>query len=353
MCVIMLAQTKRPTEGMITRGYNTNDQGAGIAWRQEGKVYWEKGLNLDEMQHLCATLPMPYVAHFRIASCGGQRPSLCHPFPIQRTAPLALKGSTSGYVLFHNGHWGDWKRSVLETVRAVPNFKIPTGKWSDTRAMAWYAAHVGLGVLEFIDEKTVAFGPSDIEIFGSGWGTVEEVLVSNTHFQFAVGGGARHHGGSDFHHQQHQQHRTMCRANTCCRKNINKDGWCPEHDPDFDPSSSPQADVTRLLGPVRTNASGTVVLDIVQAPTTGGSSTETPFVKLHRLGQEFAKAFKLKQTNELSNNQFKKARKRFEEQQEMIRKKFGQNAVPMFSLASYLAAEERLEAGVEAIPTLH
>ena len=61
------------------------------------------------------------------------------------------------------------------------NGKLPIGKWSDSRAMAWMAAHYGIGMLEFIDEKAVVFGPTELELFGTGtWGKASEgIWVSN------------------------------------------------------------------------------------------------------------------------------------------------------------------------------
>jgi NADH:ubiquinone oxidoreductase subunit len=164
MCVIMLASNKRLTEEMVGRAFTANSEGAGVAWRQDGKVFWEKGLDIDKMQEKCAELELPYVAHFRISTCGGNTPLLCHPFPIMKDVPLDLKGSTTGYVLFHNGHWTRWKDLTLEGAFKRGN-KIPPGVWSDTRAMALAAHNLGLGALNFIGEKAIAFGPNTIEIF--------------------------------------------------------------------------------------------------------------------------------------------------------------------------------------------
>lgn len=183
MCVIFVADEKRPTLEMVEGGWDQNPAGAGAAWREGGFARWEKGLTLERVKELSQKLPLPFILHFRIPSVGGKRDSLCHPFPITKDVPLNLSGKTKGELLFHNGHWGRWRESILETVRTTPNFKIPMGKWSDTRAMALYAATYGIGVLEFVDEKTVVFGPKELEIFGSGWSQVNDVWVSNRFFE--------------------------------------------------------------------------------------------------------------------------------------------------------------------------
>lgn len=180
MCVIALAAKERLTTEQIAKMYGANPHGAGVAWRDGAEVRWKKGLDLEEAIRVIKDLPMPYVAHFRIPSCGGPSKLLTHPFPIARDVPLALEGSTTGFVLFHNGHWGTWKTTMLDaSVRG--NGEIPIGKWSDSRAMAWMAAHYGIGMLEFIDEKAIAFGPEQLELFSANsWSKVGDgIWVSN------------------------------------------------------------------------------------------------------------------------------------------------------------------------------
>ena len=192
MCVIFIASKVRPTPEMVGKGYFQNDHGAGIAWRdkdKEGKliVRWKKGLDEEELQELVKTLPLPFVAHMRIASVGGRLPALTHPFPITKTVDLALEGTTHGYVLFHNGHWGQWKDFSKETALKM-GAKIPLGHWSDSRAIAWAAYNYGLGMLEWIDEKAVAFGPADLEVIrGNGWDEVDGVWCSNKQWQHVSG----------------------------------------------------------------------------------------------------------------------------------------------------------------------
>jgi len=102
-------------------------------------------IDLKEAQELIAKAPLPFVCHFRIQTVGGKKAGLCHPFPVHDDVTLALKGETEGFVLFHNGHWGQWRSSVMEAV-FKGQLKLPKGKWSDSRAMAWSAAQF---VLQF------------------------------------------------------------------------------------------------------------------------------------------------------------------------------------------------------------
>lgn len=193
MCVIAIVDEERPTEDEITAMFETNKYGAGIAWRQEddktGKlmVHWRKGLDLPEIQRLMKELPLPYVAHFRIPSVGMENNKfLCHPFLIDKHATYVLAGRTNGGVLFHNGHWGEWRARTWDLL-LKGNQKLPIGPWSDTRAMAFAAAVAGEGILEIINEKAVVFTPNSLQIFGDPWSTHGKTLYSNTSWIHRVG----------------------------------------------------------------------------------------------------------------------------------------------------------------------
>lgn len=290
MCVIMISETKRPSNEMVEKMFNDNPSGAGVAWREKGKVHWSKGLNVEEAKDLIAKVPLPFVAHFRIPSCGGATPYLCHPFPIDKGASVALEGSTSGYVLFHNGHWARWKDTLLEaTVRG--NVKIPTGKWSDSRAMALLASIHGLGVLEFIDEKIFVFGPDDHEIYGNGWSKVDDIWVSNKMWE---GFGNQHMRGSNWRGPTGGRG-----GNHSCDSN----------------SASSQKQLAAGSDEKKVNGSNS---NSKEQKNTGkgstgstresrGTSTEIPFVE----------AIKLRGEGKLSKKAFKRARNKYES---MVRK---------------------------------
>ena len=193
MCVIIVNISKRMTEEQVSKAFDTNDDGAGIAWREDDLVHWRKGLLLHEIQELIATVPLPFVAHFRIASAGGIDPTLCHPFAIDKQASSMVEGTFKGHVLFHNGHWNPWKANLLDsTIRS--NRPLPAGKWSDSRTMALLASRYGINVLDIIDEKAVVFSTKDIEYFGgtNAWSKVDDLICSNTHWQYGNSFHTRH-----------------------------------------------------------------------------------------------------------------------------------------------------------------
>lgn len=229
MCVIMLVDKVRPTDQMIDKAWEKNDDGGGIAWREtkDGvtEVLWKKGVeDKEELRDLIKAIPMPFVVHFRTASCGGIRPSLTHPFPIAKKSSLALNGRTKDHVLFHNGDWKSW----AETARAAAvasNTPVPVGKWSDSRAIAWLCSIYGIGFMEFLPEqKGVAFGPNDMEIFTgvSGWKKIDVgnsfIWCSNDYFMPYVA--PAHHGFNKPYY---------CKFGTCTEKETDNFGYCPKH----------------------------------------------------------------------------------------------------------------------------
>jgi hypothetical protein len=216
MCVIMIANKTRPTEEMVKRAWDTNSHGAGIAWR-EGKganteVVWEKGImELERIQELVAKVPRPFVVHFRIASVGGTKASLTHPFVVSLEAPLPLKGRTKGQLLFHNGHWSEWQGKALDAA-IHSNNTLPEGSdWSDTRAMAYMVAIYGKSVMELLPrQKGVVMDPEKFSIFtGDGWEKINDVWCSNDYFWSGRG----RHNNTPYSGQQ--QHGRLCETRTC------------------------------------------------------------------------------------------------------------------------------------------
>jgi hypothetical protein len=183
MCVIIACESKRPTLKMLKDAQKANPNGSGIAWVKDGKVNFIKGLGLKvkDIFEITEKLPFPFVIHFRIASSGEVSDALCHPFLIQRDAPLTLHGKAKA-VLFHNGTWSEWQKYTMETAcRSL--MPVPNGNWNDTRAMAWMAAILGYGILDIIDEKTVVLTKDGLSFSGEGWVDRKGIWCSNDLFE--------------------------------------------------------------------------------------------------------------------------------------------------------------------------
>lgn len=239
MCVLGVADKRRPTDDELEKMEMSNGDGGGIAWRERSSpkaeapdiVKWEKGLTLAEMKEFCSRVPMPFAFHFRIASCGGKTKEMTHPFPIERDVRTALSGSIKGPVLFHNGHWSPWKDKGIDNA-IHHRVKVPEGLWSDTRVMAWLTFLHGHRILDFIDEKVILFGPTKIEIFHpDGWFRVNDLLVSNRHWEsvFPRGGNGRFTGMDDG--SSWESYDVLCRYASCKKDKVGSSFYCEDHQP--------------------------------------------------------------------------------------------------------------------------
>lgn len=234
MCVIFICETHVPTAEMITKAWNTNPDGAGIAHR-EGKgekavVRWRKGLTLEQIREEIEALKhkLPIIVHFRKQSVGGVRTDLCHPFTADAAADNALEGKTKSAVFFHNGTWKVWQDVLLQTC-VNHGLVIPDGEWSDTRALALLTTVYGPNFPRIIEgQKGVLFGPGpdDINVFyGSNWYRENNVLCSNLIWKNET----RNYMGFG-QGQSEYDYRPACRERGCWEKdNLDKDQRCPKH----------------------------------------------------------------------------------------------------------------------------
>ena len=314
----------------INAMWEANPQGGGVAWREQRRdadadivdehgqpqmvVKWRKGLSLVEMQEQIANLPTPFVAHFRVASVGdGGVKWLTHPFPIQEGVPLTLEGTAEHSVLFHNGHWGRWEAQSREWLGlAGGRIRVPHGggKWSDSRAMAFWAFHFGLGIFEGdpwgIREKVVVYSPEDIQIFGDGWKRYKDYIISNDFWikkidrrsllqSGTTGAAANHgfpsHGGGMY-------------------------GRNGNHAPSAPNEAERINSQTSMFGPAGSSRSdhGTGQQNL-PAPAVAGK--ETPFVKARREYEEALRAYGMRQRglgkkHLGSKTQMKKKKKKWE-----------------------------------------
>lgn len=140
MCLIICEKGhgQIPTEDELKRGYSSNPDGIGIAWKDNGGVYFKKSIGFGEMLgrlKYAGRNKLPYIVHFRVATIGGRAPQLCHPFPLT-TKPedlFRLEGRTKG-VLAHNGTWRSWDK-MIEDKSLVK--RIENANWSDSAVIAW------------------------------------------------------------------------------------------------------------------------------------------------------------------------------------------------------------------------
>jgi len=157
-----------------------NPHGAGVAWREQGKVRWFKNLSAEDVIALLPDLTGEVVIHFRLASVGGVDPFLCHPFPITPIAPLSIEGKALR-VLFHNGTWHEWE-SGLEQL----DEDSIEGPLSDSRVMAMLLSGViKQKELRTISGRWVLFGAKTTRVYGK-WKTWQGMNCSNLGFLYEM-----------------------------------------------------------------------------------------------------------------------------------------------------------------------
>lgn len=226
MCVILISNpnAERITNDMVQKADQANRDGIGAAWYDGQKVCWQKGLTVETAMVLAASLPQPYMLHFRLATIGDVSAQLTHPFPLFGEVSNDLKGSTIHGVMMHNGHWSGWEKEFKKRAnnRWVHDYLTNKEEWSDSRGMAWLASRIGYHVLPKIaaqGQKIAVLTRRGITTHGFGWKTLSGgILASNDYFlidwsQYYTHG--RDDWGSDFRGYQGYLYRTRRRKPVC------------------------------------------------------------------------------------------------------------------------------------------
>jgi hypothetical protein len=148
MCIICECNT-RLTREEFNSCFTSNSHGAGFAWRADNINHYIKGfMERDAAWEAYQNVPVPHVAHFRLASAGGVCPALTHPFIVSMESPVKLSWDGPEALLFHNGTISGWKDMLFSLALQIG---LPDGDMSDTRfvAMAMSVPILGDRALNF------------------------------------------------------------------------------------------------------------------------------------------------------------------------------------------------------------
>ncbi len=193
MCVLIVCMSHFPDTRTLELCEQQNPQGWGVAWRNKKKdaVNYVKGIeSVPELEKLIDKLPtpaddFPIILHARVASSGSNDLRLNHPFTIG-TETNELKGSSKKGVLFHNGTLFDWRREMKAAIE-LSGRKVPDGRFTDTRAMAFIADIRGINYLDLLNERIIVLTPKDLYSFGhtlrhdkTGWYEKDGLWFSNS-----------------------------------------------------------------------------------------------------------------------------------------------------------------------------
>jgi hypothetical protein len=185
MCIIAYCKTRKMTTDEAVNCWNANDDGAGIAWIENGEVKMRKGfMCLEDFMRFYATVDvLPHVVHFRIGTSGGNVPELTHPFLIDKDSPLDLEYHGDGGVLFHNGVLSSWKEMARDYYLRTLS-RTPDGPFSDTRALAVVLNTIGVNALRFVDGRYVVVTPKGFEYWGD-FNEEDGILFSGHSFRYS------------------------------------------------------------------------------------------------------------------------------------------------------------------------
>lgn len=172
MCVIVICKENFISEEEIIQCHIANPDGIGIAWREKDYVYYKKGfMELDEFLKWYSNFQkkdiFPHIMHFRLATSGGIKRNLTHPFPISFNN-LNLEGKTKEGIIFHNGVISNWENyiPVIANYCIQKSMKFPKGPFSDTRLAAILVKILGKNILEILNGKWVYFTPQKLKTYG-------------------------------------------------------------------------------------------------------------------------------------------------------------------------------------------
>jgi len=190
MCILAIYPKNYPKLKDLKNMESMHQNGSGIAFFENGKLFYSKGLKQnakDIMKIIKDHKPkLPIMIHFRMSSSGVTNcDDLTHPFEINLKGINNLSGYCD-YLLAHNGTVNDdfWNCQI-ELICKLKNIRLPSGNWSDSRAMAFIIAHCGIDYLKkFFDDQKIAIlyienNKMKYELIGS-YEKRNKTLLSNT-----------------------------------------------------------------------------------------------------------------------------------------------------------------------------
>lgn len=134
MCIIAIKDYNipAPSKDIVTACFRANPDGAGVAILRPGAdvVEISKGfMGVDDYFDFITSavqLEDYAVYHFRIATSGGKRPELTHPFPVSDNAADLMRLQTrTRFAFIHNGILGKGKNGLSDTQLYVKNKLFP------------------------------------------------------------------------------------------------------------------------------------------------------------------------------------------------------------------------------------
>jgi predicted glutamine amidotransferase len=194
VCVIIcIDDGNYPSKKTLKSAEDMNSHGGSIAWlNKDGTKSYKKGIKSGEISKIINKQLIPKgiktaIIHFRIASVGGVKRNLNHPFEISNKVELNMENyNTTKDLLFHNGTWTEYTDALVEYLRtSKKTVTIPRGNYSDSRIMAYLAHKMGVkGMAKQVTgwNKVAVLTSKGIHKYGEGWCSYKGNKVSNNYF---------------------------------------------------------------------------------------------------------------------------------------------------------------------------
>jgi predicted glutamine amidotransferase len=194
MCVIICIDDGNfPSKKTLKSAEDMNSHGGSIAWlNKDGTKSYKKGIKAKEITKIINTKLIPKgvstaIIHFRIASVGGVKKDLNHPFEISSSVTLNMENmNTQKDLLFHNGTWSEYTDVLVDYLRTDKKYNsIPRGNYSDSRIMAYLAHKMGVKKMARKVKgwnKIAVLTSKGITKYGEGWCKYKGNACSNNYF---------------------------------------------------------------------------------------------------------------------------------------------------------------------------
>lgn len=196
MCVIAINTKAQPIipKNVFMAMAEANDDGFGLAYQKDGKVYFSKGyFNADSFYDIYKALKSEsrvetIILHFRIATGSAINKEMCHPFVVSKKAnKIKQLDGVADTVAFMNG--------ILRSVPSTYEFSDTAKFIMDTIAPIYYSDNryfVRKRNKEAINDLTEGtrwafMDGQHVNIYGNGWSVYKGICtVSNQHWTYKL-----------------------------------------------------------------------------------------------------------------------------------------------------------------------
>lgn len=198
MCVILSCESgKRPTKRLLESCWDSNPDGAGFMYPENGMVHGFKGfMDLESLADALASVPedVPLCVHFRIGTSGGHDGRVTHPYPVTDDLDMLHAAEwESPHGIAHNGvlhgMFTDDEEGISDTVSYVMDTVTPLLECCEGEGFP-FLNRVTLAALESTSVGSrllLMDGDGGVELTGYGWNACADgIQASNRSWLYGL-----------------------------------------------------------------------------------------------------------------------------------------------------------------------